>query len=78
MRAGSMACFLFQYIRVTDNLKNVENVFALLNDYWHVRQPKLIISVTGGAKRFYLKNRLKASFIRGLISAATSTGICLL
>ena len=65
-----------QYIRVSDELttENVENVSTLLDTYWLVQPPKLIISVTGGAKRFYLKNRLKASFKRGLVNAATSTG----
>ena len=48
----------------------------LLSDHWHIPAPRLIVSVTGGAIRFYLKSRLKASFKRGLVNVATSTGEC--
>ena len=51
-----------------------KNVVTLMKKYWCMSQPKLIISVTGGAKRFNLKSRLKNSFKRGLVNAATSTG----
>jgi transient receptor potential cation channel subfamily M protein 2 len=45
-----------------------------MESYWKMPKPKLIISVTGGAKRFYLKNRLRNNFKRGLVNVATTTG----
>lgn len=36
--------------------------------------PKLILSVTGGAKKFTLPLRMKKAFKEGLIKAAASTG----
>ena len=65
--------FLLQYIRV-DIETDLETCWTLLSDYWLMPPPKLIISVTGGAKRFFMKARLKSSFKRGLVNAATSTG----
>jgi transient receptor potential cation channel subfamily M protein 2 len=41
---------------------------------WKLEVPNLVISVTGGAKSFHLKPRLKEVFQRGLIKAAKSTG----
>ena len=52
----------------------VDNIWKLMTDYWNMREPKLIISVTGGAKNFYVKNRLRTNFKRGLMKAATSAG----
>lgn len=40
---------------------------------WNLEIPNLVISVTGGAKSFVLKPRLKEVFRRGLIKAAKST-----
>ncbi|KAL9974194.1 hypothetical protein ACROYT_G011206 [Oculina patagonica] len=40
---------------------------------WNLKTPNLVISVTGGAKSFVLKPRLKEVFRRGLIKAAKST-----
>ena len=42
-------------------------------DRWDLEIPNLVISVTGGAKSFVLKPRLKEVFRRGLIKAAKST-----
>ncbi|KAL5018961.1 hypothetical protein ScPMuIL_004683 [Solemya velum] len=61
------------YIRVCPNT-NIELVWDILTTYWKLPVPKLLISVTGGAKRFDLKPRLKTIFKRGLVNAATSTG----
>jgi hypothetical protein len=36
--------------------------------------PKLIVSVTGGAKRLMMKPRLMSSFKRGLINTVTAAG----
>jgi transient receptor potential cation channel subfamily M protein 2 len=52
----------------------MKNVWSLISKYWNVPPPQLVISVTGGARTFNLKNRLKHHFKRGLINAATTTG----
>ena len=57
-----------------DHKTNAGDLLAVMLNFWKMEPPKLIISVTGGAKRFFMKNRLKDSFNRGLINAATSTG----
>lgn len=49
-------------------------MWDLLHNHWGLKAPKLLISVTGGAKRFFMKPRLKNNFKRGLVNAATSTG----
>lgn len=41
---------------------------------WTLEVPNLVISVTGGAKSFVLKPRLKEVFRRGLMKAAKTTG----
>lgn len=46
----------------------------LILKVWKIEVPNLVISVTGGAKSFHLKPRLKEVFQRGLIKAAKSTG----
>ena len=46
----------------------------LILKVWKLEVPNLVISVTGGAKSFHLKPRLKEVFQRGLIKAAKSTG----
>lgn len=50
-------------------------MWSLLSDYWGLTAPRLVISVTGGAKALKLKPRLRDSFKRGLVKAAASTGI---
>ena len=57
-----------------DSKTPMDVVWTLLSDYWHMPPPKLIVSVTGGAKSFFMKSRLKTSFKRGLVNAATSSG----
>ena len=52
----------------------VGNVWEYLTQKWKMEMPKLIISVTGGAKRFEMKKRHLQSFKRGLMKAATSSG----
>ena len=42
--------------------------------YWKLPEPKLIISVTGGAKNFTLPHHTKHAFKKGLIKATVSTG----
>ena len=45
----------------------------LLVDFWDLEVPNLVISVTGGAKSFHLKPKLKEAFTKGLIKCAVST-----
>lgn len=61
------------YIRVSEKTK-VEKLWTLVHDYWDLKTPDLIISITGGAKSFSMNKRLKDSFTRGLVTAATSIG----
>ena len=61
-------------MRAADNTK-IEDVLTLLTDKWKLKLPNLLISVTGGAKDFELKPKLKQLFNLGLMKAATSTGI---
>ncbi|XP_041364291.1 transient receptor potential cation channel subfamily M member-like 2 [Gigantopelta aegis] len=53
---------------------DLNNVWEILTKYWDLPIPKLLISVTGGAKRFEMKPRLKNILKQGLCHAATSTG----
>jgi len=52
----------------------VGEAWKLITNQWQLEEPKMIISVTGGARRFYMKQRLLKSFKRGLMKAATATG----
>ena len=62
---------------------DVQLILKLMLERWNLEIPNLVISVTGGAKSFVLKPRLKEVFRRGLIKAAKSTsawiitGLCL-
>ena len=52
----------------------MEKVVSLLRDQdkWKLKEPKLIISVTGGAK-CVLEPRLKETFCKSLVKVATTT-----
>ena len=52
---------------------DVQVILQLMLERWNLEIPNLVISVTGGAKSFVLKPRLKEVFRRGLIKAAKST-----
>lgn len=62
-----------QYVRVSTDT-SPEILYQLLTEQWKLSPPNLLISVTGGAKNFYLKARLKNVFHRGLIKVAQTTG----
>nr|XP_061799468.1 transient receptor potential cation channel subfamily M member 2-like [Nerophis lumbriciformis] len=62
-----------KYARVSTET-SPEVVYQLMTEQWKVSPPNLLISVTGGAKNFYLKTRLKNVFQRGLIKVAQTTG----
>lgn len=61
------------YVRLSDDTK-AEDVIRLMTEKWELELPTLVISVTGGAKSFNLKPRLKEVFNKGLIKVAVSTG----
>ncbi|XP_041364289.1 transient receptor potential cation channel subfamily M member 2-like [Gigantopelta aegis] len=61
------------YVRL-DSDTDAKNVWEILTKHWHLPIPKLLISVTGGAKRFEMNPRLKNILKQGLCHAATSTG----
>ncbi|KAI8499390.1 Transient receptor putative cation channel sub M member 2 [Branchiostoma belcheri] len=48
-------------------------LWDLMMKHWHLKKPSLIVSVAGGAQKFFLKNRLKDAFIRSLMKASQST-----
>lgn len=62
-----------KYIRISDDTKP-EVVWEILTKHWNLEIPKLLISVTGGARRFDMKPRLRQRVMRGLMKASTSTG----
>jgi transient receptor potential cation channel subfamily M protein 2 len=51
----------------------MDNMVRLLFECWALERPKLLISVTGGARKFSMKPRLKDVFRKGLVKAALST-----
>ncbi|XP_078610415.1 transient receptor potential cation channel subfamily M member-like 2 isoform X3 [Branchiostoma floridae x Branchiostoma japonicum] len=61
------------YIRVSLNVRP-EALWELMTKHWQLEPPNLLISVTGGAKKFLLKERLKNIFKIGLVKASQSTG----
>ncbi|KAG8432778.1 hypothetical protein GDO86_017135 [Hymenochirus boettgeri] len=62
-----------KYVRVSsDTPSNV--LYQLMTEQWGLEVPSLLISVTGGAKNFRMKMRLKNIFRRGLVKAAQTTG----
>lgn len=49
-------------------------IYHLMTQHWGLDVPNLLISVTGGAKDFHMKPRLKSIFRRGLVKVAQTTG----
>ena len=43
------------------------DIFKLLREVWQLEQPRLLISVTGGAKSFSLSPGLKNQLTSGLV-----------
>ncbi|XP_078692315.1 transient receptor potential cation channel subfamily M member-like 2 isoform X4 [Branchiostoma floridae x Branchiostoma belcheri] len=62
------------YIRVGKDTVHPEALWELMTKHWQLEPPNLLISVTGGAKKFLLKERLKNIFKIGLVKASQSTG----
>ncbi|XP_048236497.1 transient receptor potential cation channel subfamily M member-like 2 isoform X3 [Haliotis rufescens] len=61
-----------KYVRA-DHQTSMTTMLKLMADRWGLEMPNLLISVTGGAKNFHMKTRLKEVFRRGLMKAALST-----
>lgn len=62
-----------QYVRISqDTPPSV--IYHLMTQHWGLDVPNLLISVTGGAKDFHMKPRLKSIFRRGLVKVAQTTG----
>ncbi|XP_028925185.1 transient receptor potential cation channel subfamily M member 2 isoform X2 [Ornithorhynchus anatinus] len=62
-----------KYVRVSlDTPSRV--IYHLMTQHWGLDVPNLLISVTGGAKNFNMKLRLKSIFRRGLVKVAQTTG----
>ena len=47
----------------------VVKVEKILLNVWKISQPRLIMSIIGGAKYFTLSDRLETNFINGIIAA---------
>ena len=62
-----------KFVRVDVNT-DMDKMEELMMHVWGLKKPKLLISVTGGAKSFNMKAKLKEAFRRGLMKAARSTG----
>ncbi|XP_011726326.2 transient receptor potential cation channel subfamily M member 8 isoform X3 [Macaca nemestrina] len=65
-----------KYIRLSCDT-DAETLYELLTQHWHLKTPNLVISVTGGAKNFALKPRMRKIFSR-LIYIAQSKGAWIL
>ncbi|XP_067404758.1 transient receptor potential cation channel subfamily M member 8 [Emydura macquarii macquarii] len=61
-----------KYIRLSCDTDS-ERLYDLMTEHWHLKTPNLVISVTGGAKNFALKPRMRKIFSR-LIYIAQSKG----
>ena len=58
-------CFVFQYLRLADTTDTAK-ALSLMIDEWGMDKPKLLISVTGGAKSLNMQLKLKQLFNEGL------------
>ncbi|XP_004696953.1 transient receptor potential cation channel subfamily M member 2 [Echinops telfairi] len=62
-----------KYVRVSQDTPS-SVIYDLMTQHWGLDDPNLLISVTGGAKDFKMKLRLKNIFRRGLVKVAQTTG----
>ncbi|XP_036094011.1 transient receptor potential cation channel subfamily M member 2 isoform X3 [Rousettus aegyptiacus] len=62
-----------KYVRVSQDTPS-NMIYQLMTQHWGLDVPNLLISVTGGAKNFNMKPRLKNVFRRGLVKVAQTTG----
>lgn len=68
-----MYALLLQYVRVSSDTPP-RVIYHLMTQHWGLDAPNLLISVTGGAKNFIMKPRLKNIFRQGLVKVAQTTG----
>lgn len=62
-----------QYVRLSQDTPS-SLIYQLMTQKWGLDAPNLLISVTGGAKDFKMKPRLKSVFRRGLLKVAQTSG----
>ncbi|XP_058379213.1 transient receptor potential cation channel subfamily M member 2 isoform X1 [Diceros bicornis minor] len=62
-----------KYVRLSQDTPS-HIIYHLITQHWDLDIPNLLISVTGGAKDFNMKPRLKSIFRRGLVKVAHTTG----
>ncbi|XP_048811178.1 transient receptor potential cation channel subfamily M member 2 isoform X1 [Lagopus muta] len=62
-----------KYVRVSSDTPP-RVIYHLMTQHWGLDAPNLLISVTGGAKNFVMKPRLKNIFRQGLVKVAQTTG----
>ncbi|NXU57450.1 TRPM2 protein, partial [Turnix velox] len=62
-----------KYVRVSSDTPP-QVIYHLMTQHWGLDPPNLLISVTGGAKNFIMKPRLKNIFRQGLVKVAQTTG----
>ncbi|RNA09709.1 transient receptor potential cation channel subfamily M member 3 isoform X26 [Brachionus plicatilis] len=65
---------LANYVRLsyrTEVNKLIDLLFK--SEYWNIKEPELIISVTGAAEKISLDQKLKDAFSNGLVKAAVTT-----
>ncbi|XP_067935485.1 transient receptor potential cation channel subfamily M member-like 2 [Watersipora subatra] len=66
------------YVCVSDTDPK-EDLLNLMLEKWELPEPKLIVSIVGGAKRFeFAKSRVSSLFKQGLLDIATTTGAWIL
>ncbi|XP_026523525.1 transient receptor potential cation channel subfamily M member 2 [Notechis scutatus] len=62
-----------KYVRVSSST-SPKTLYQLITEYWGLDIPNLLISVTGGAKNFGMKMRLKNIFRQGLAKVVQTAG----
>ncbi|XP_036767931.2 transient receptor potential cation channel subfamily M member 2 isoform X2 [Manis pentadactyla] len=62
-----------KYVRLSQDTPS-SVIYRLMTQHWGLDVPSLLISVTGGAKDFIMKPRLRSIFRRGLVKVAQTTG----
>ena len=63
-----------QFVRIAHD-SDPKVVVRLLLLKWNLPRPRLLISITGGAKNFVIQPHLKDLFYRGLTKAAATNGV---
>lgn len=63
-----------QYVRLSSFDSKPENILELLQKFWGLDLPKLLITVHGGILNFDLQPKLKRVFRKGLLKAAKTAG----